>query len=105
MTVSDSSSPNPKTFSDTIDLTVQAAPGAQPNGGPLDRPPDPGQRFLAVLTIAPQNPPLPADYSIQFTPSAAGDTETLLITGGNTPPSVSVGGQPAHRSARRGCSR
>ena len=75
MTVSDSSSRTHKTLVDTIDLTVQAAPGAQPNGGPLDRPPDPGQRFLAVLTIAPQNPPLPADYSIQFTPSAAGDTD------------------------------
>ncbi|HEX5191935.1 MAG TPA: hypothetical protein VFW09_03970 [Solirubrobacteraceae bacterium] len=85
--VTDSTSPTPLTYTNTLAMTVTAAAdGASPNGTPADTPGG---------TLAPTKPTwdsrpsgIPDSYQVSFTPATSGTLETLVAHG--APPGVTV---------------
>lgn len=89
VTVTDSASPQPKQFRQTLTLNVVVPPSRQ-QGGPFDNP-ELGTRRPATFTYDPPGQgALPQGYRITHVPSSSGTLEVLLIEGGTGIPTVQI---------------
>jgi large repetitive protein len=94
ITVTDSTSGTPLTYTNTMAMTVTAGAASLPNGAPEDAP---GGGALAPATLAldPRPAGIPDSYQIAFTPATSGDIETLVVQGSPGPVTATVNGNPA----------
>ena len=86
ITVTDSTTTTPLTYTNSLAMTVTAASSGSPNGTPAD---NPGGTLAPATPVWDARPAgIPDRYQISFTPATSGTLETLVVQG--APPGVTV---------------